>query len=705
MDQPPNLDPLFAPKSVAVVGASPDSTYSSALVDNLIEYGFDGDLSLVNPGREEAWGRPCYDDLADVPGDVDLAVVAVPREHVVDVVRTAGKRGVPVALVISAGFAEADATGRKLEGELGTVADEYGVSVCGPNCIGVADANAGTVLTSTCTRRPNPGSIGLVSQSGALAFTTFYERAADEDVDFAAIASTGNEVDLTLADYVGYMTDRSDVEVICAYVEGTDDPDRFVAAAERAVRQGTPVLAVKVGRSDVAEAATLSHTGSLTGDDDAWEAAFEQSGVERVPDVPDLIGRASAHAAFDPPGSRRVCVVSTSGGLASLLADLADERELELPPLPDAIERRLLDIDDLLTFGEMHNPADIRGYGAEALSRIADVLFDAEPYDAYVFGIGLSAVDERAERVAAALRSIAERAPAPVLFLWTGRKEPVGDSTDTLPYERLRREEPLFYDPARCMDALASLVNAGEATERLADEPARANRRERARVDDGVDVSAGSVLTWTEATALLEQYGVQTVDTRLATSAEAAADLAVDLGWPVAMKVDSRDVPHRTDAEAVRTDVTTRAEARSAYEEIVTNVRAYDADASVEGVLVQEQVGAGVEALIGVTTDDVFGPLLTVAPGGTLVEALEDAAVRLPPVTRSAVEMAIDATALSTLLSGHRARERADRDAFVDLVRRVGDLAVDAPVAELDLNPVIVRTDGVAVVDALVRTE
>lgn len=702
----PDLDPLFAPDSVVVVGASPDATYASRLIDNLLSYGFDGDLHLVNPGREKAWGRPCYDDVRDVPGKPDLAVVSIPREYVIDVVDAAGERGIPAALVISAGFGEADETGAELEAELSAVAEHRGIQVCGPNCIGVADARTGTVLTSTCSRTPEPGGIGLISQSGALAFTTFYERGTDEGTDFAAIASTGNEADLTLADYVDYMADRNDVEVICAYVEGIDDPSEFLAAAERAICGGTPVMAVKIGRSDVAEAATLSHTGSLTGSDDAWDAAFDQVGIERVPDVPDLIGRASAHAAFDPPTSNRICVASTSGGLASLLADLADERGLSLPQLPADTESALLDIEELLTFGELHNPADIRGYGAEALPEVAEILFEADPYDAYVFAIGLSAIDERADRIADDLATIAEAAPAPVMFLWTGRKVPDEPPTEPLPYERLRAEWPLFYDPARCLDAVASLVQAGK-TQKTGDQPTRTELRAAVASVDIPDIPAGKVLTWDEAADLLAAHEIDVAKTRLATTASDAADFAAEIGFPVAMKIDSRDVAHRSDVGAVRPKIHDRDEAAAAYEAIVSTVRGARPDATIEGVLIQEHADtdAGVETLVGISPDEGFGSLVTVAPGGTLVETVDDSAVGVPPLSREDAAGMITNTALGDLLDGVRGGESLDRDALVDLICRIGDLAANAPVAEFDLNPVVVGPDGVTVVDALVRTE
>jgi acetate---CoA ligase (ADP-forming) len=701
------MDALLAPDSIAVVGASPDSWYASNLIENLDAYGYDGEVYYVNPGREEAWGQPCHDSITDVPV-VDLVVVSVPRQYVLGVVEDAGEMGVPSALVITAGFGEADDEGAKLEAELGELAEEYGMAICGPNTIGLANTHDETVVTSTCSRKPGKGSIGLVSQSGALAFTTFYERAADEDIDFAYIVATGNEAALSITDYVEFMADSERVEAICAYIEGVDDPRRFVESAGTAVRDGTPVLATKVGRSAVAEQASLSHTGSVTGDAAAWDAAFERAGVERVPDIPDLLGRSRVHTAFDPPESANVCLASTSGGLASLLADMAAERDLSLPPLDGETEQRLLDMEDLLTFGAMHNPADIRGYGADVLPEIAETLFADDAFDAYVFAVGLPAVGERAEGIADAMLEVREMADDPVLFLWTGRKESDG-SDPPLPYERVRRETPLYYDPGRCLDALSSLVGFGQRAGR---KPSR-SLTDTPRVETPV-LPTERVLTWDEGSRLLESGGIEPAETRLAGSPEEATEYAEAMGGPVVLKVDSQELPHRSDAGAVAVGVAPE-NAAERYEEIVGNARQYmkneRSEATIEGVLVQEQadLDSTTEVLVGVSRDESFGPVLTVAPGGELVELFgPDAGVTLlPPVEPAEVRAAITDTPLGDLLSGYRGRPPGDIASLTELVSRVGDLAVGArepEIEELDLNPVLVGPEGVSIVDILVRT-
>ena len=693
------LDPLFDPSSLAIVGASPNSWYSSRITEHLVDYGYDGELYLVNPNRETAWDRQCHDAVADLPEVVDLVVVVVPREHVVDVVREAGEVGVPAALVITTGFSEADERGAELEAELEATAAEYAISVAGPNCIGLANAQAGTVLTGLCSRKPEPGHIGLASQSGALSFATFFENAADEDTHFSHIVSTGNEVDQSLVDYVEYMAADPDVEVICTYIEGVTEPRRFIEVARETVATGTPVLAVKVGSSDVAQAAAESHTGSLTGNDEVWDAAFGQAGIERVPDVPDLTSRAQAHAAFDPPASNRVCVASTSGGLATLLADLAEDRGLDLPRLADGTEEALLEMDDLLTFGELHNPVDIRAQGAEVLPAVAEELFADDAFDAYVFGIGLSAVDADADMIADNLLAVAEMTDDPVIFLWTGRREPAA-LNDPQPYERVRAEYPLFYEPSKAIDALASLVRFDEARDRLVGRPPFELDGQSA-----AGLPSDATLTWSQATSLLDDYGIDLPATRSATSSEEAARYASRIGTPVVMKVDSPDIAHRNEVGAVRVGVESSAEAQRAYEDIVANVFEYDDEATIEGVLVQEMIEGGVEALVGASQDPNLGPVVTVGSGGTQVEALQDTTHLVAPFGKGDAYGALKRTDLPARFE-HEFGPDASLDSLANLITKVGNLvAKRREVTELDLNPVLVRPERSVCVDAFVKTD
>ncbi len=701
----PALETLLAPEAIAIVGASPDAWYASNLIEHLQTYGYTGSLYYVNPSRERVFGEPCYDSISDVPTVVDLAVISVPREYVVETVREAGAMGVPSALIITAGFSEADDEGTALEAELEAAVEETGITVCGPNTIGFANTHAQTVASAVCSRQPEPGSIGLVSQSGALAFATFFDRGADEDLAFAYVIATGNEVDLSVTDYVEYLADDERVDVICLYVEGIERPRRFVDVATQAIQNGTPVLAVKVGQSAVAKEASLSHTGSIAGDEAAWEAAFKRAGIERVPDIPDLLHRAQAHARLDPADSNNVCIASTSGGLATLLADLAAERGLALPPIEGATEERLLAMEELLTFGSVHNPADIRGYGADVLEEIADILFADDRFDAYVFAVALSAVDEDAADIAAQMRAIQERATDPVVFLWTGRKAPTSDSDEPLPFETVREEAALYYDPATCLDAVASLVKAGQP---VPETPALTDTSDISR--EMPSVPSDTVLTWQEAEALLEAVGIDLVETVHAADAATATAYATERDTEVVLKVDSRAIPHRTDAGAVAVGVSPGA-VESQFEQVIANATAHAPEADIEGVLVQPLIDPAdkTEVLVGVHRDSGFGPVLTVAPGGTAVETVgADASVTLlPPVDAETVAQRLHESTIGARITDDRGQPAGDLDALADLIARVGRLvtADDAPpIAELDLNPVFVGPEGVTVVDALIRT-
>lgn len=705
----PNLDTLFKPQSIAIVGASPEARYSNGL-KKALEYGYEGEVYPVNPNRDEVWGLECYDSITDVPVVVDLVIVVVPREYVVGVVRDAGEMGVGSALVITAGFAEADERGAELETELAAVADEHGISVCGPNCIGISNMIDMTVLKAgSPPRKPTPGSIALVSQSGALAFTTFFERGADEDVGFAYIVSTGNEADLTTTDYLAYLGEQPEVDVICTYIEGVDDPQEFIRVADTVTRNGTPVLSVKIGKTEFAEAATLSHTGSLVGNDDAWEAAFEQTGIERVDDIPELIGRASVHSSYSSPGGNRVCIASTSGGLTSLLADMAAENDIDLPSLTGETEQTLLDMDALLTFGELHNPIDIRGQGADVLPEIAEVVFADDSYDAYVFALGIPAVGDRGEEIADKILETAELTDKPVLFLWTGRKTPI-DEREKQPYERVREQIPLFYDPKRCIESLASLIHYDTWREEHGDRPSRSALEDELVSAETHQVVASDddndrVLSWDESEQLLDAYDIDVVQTDLVTSAEQAEQVFGRYDERVVMKVDSPDIPHRARADSVVTNVSSGAEANEVYKEIMENARSFAPDAEIHGVLMQPQIDSEIELLVGMSRDPQFGPLVTVGAGGTFVEQFDDSTLRVPPFSLEDAIDAVEQLRIHGALGEVSLDARELTESIATVMQNIGALALENPeISEIDLNPLMVTTDGVVVVDTLLRT-
>lgn len=698
------LKALLSPTSIAVVGASPDAQYAAGLIDNLLDFGYDGELFLVNPSRETAWNRPCYDDISDIPAVVDLAVISVPRQYVPGVVRDAAEMGISAALIITAGFGEADEKGLELQTELEAIVNESAIRVCGPNCLGIANTHAEIVLANTCTRKPGKGSIGLVSQSGALAFTTFFEQGADSDVNFSYIVSTGNEADLTTTDYIEYMIDDPTVDVICTYIEGVADPARFMAAVERATREGIPVLTTKIGRSDVVNQATISHTGSVTGNDDAWDAAFAQTGVERVSSIGGLLTKSQAHVLSPTPDIESVCIVSTSGGLGSLLADLAVENGLSVPQMNSRSEQFLLELESLLTFGHVQNPLDIRGYGLTVLEEVGEILMADDSFDAYVFGLGVPAVGEIAEAIVSDILTFAEHASDPVFIVWTGRRTPYDELGQIQPYEHLRKSIPVYYDAEQAISALASLHTFSNSRNRVSTKPSR-NTLQSAHKFEESEQTASGVLSWTEAESLLERYNIPVLETYLATSPTEAIEYSESFNSPVVLKVDSPDIPHRAAVDAVKTNLSSADEISDAFTAIHDNCSTHVPTAEINGILVQPQCTDSIEVLVGISSDETFGHVLTVAPGGSLVEVIDDVSIRIPPVANQDAVDLIQSTAVQSLIDAS-SDPSANRQALATLIEQVGNLAhTETSLRELDLNPVLVADGNAVAIDTLLRME
>lgn len=698
------LDQLFAPDSVAIVGASADSSYTAQLIRNLINQD-EPRVYPVNPNRDRVFDLTCFDSLDDVPEVVDLAVISVPRDYVVDVIEEAGALGVPAALIIAAGFSEADERGRCLTSELEDVINRYNINVAGPQSVGLVNAVEGVALTSLIETVPSPGSLGIISQSGGFAFTAL-ERGVEMNLNPAYAIATGNELDLTLVDYLDYMIDDPNVSAIVTYIEGVDDPRRFMNVAESAVRRGVPVITIKIGQSELTELTTKSHTGSLTGPDAGWTAAFTQTGVQQVADLPELLNRAAVHTAFDTPASNRVCIVTSSGGYMNMLADMATDRGLELPDLNADTERELLDFD-ILAFDELHNPVDVRGYGMEVLPDIADVVFADDSFDSYVFVNESKAIGEQAERIADNFLAAARRASDPVVILWAGCRKPEQPkhSDYPLPYERVQQEVPVFQDAVPCMNALASLVTFDTDRKRLQNRPSRNELSTEQSVAD-IGLPNDRILTWNEAATLLKEHDIHPHETRLTKTPSQAVEAAVNFGFPVVLKVDSTDIPHRGDANAVITGITSPEEVRRGFNTIVENVQTQLPDADINGVLVQPEVNEGIEVLVGTAQDRMFGPLLTVGLGGTLVEVFEERTTRIPPISRQDAEDAMAEIKLNDVLATSTDVTETGIEELTTLMTTVSQLVTTIDgIAELDFNPVVVHDRGISIVDILIRTE
>ncbi len=629
-----------------------------------------------------------------------MVCIVVPYVQVLDVLQESHRKGTGSAIVISAGFAERDADDRRdLQGELGEFARASGMRISGPNCLGLANVKHDIWATSSSRGASGlTGPIGLVCQSGATAFGPFLVRAVENGIGFSYIISTGNEADLDFSDFARYLLDDPDTRVIAGFVEGFKRADKFLEVAKLAAERGKPIVLIKIGRSELGARAARSHTAALTGVDARYDAIFAQYGVIRVQDYDELLEVAHLLAHTPKPKVPGIAVVSHSGGISSLTADMCGQAGLDLPTLGEAARDGINGI--LKGFGWAANPADVTGFAnSESFPQIMEHMVN-DPQN------GDARRGECRERDAQAQQVISQRdrtdkvASVPV-DRKPGRQGWPGTAPGTPGYP--------FYTPDTLARGLRSRLAYHTGRERrVADGFATAPSR-TAQQDAAIAQALGlgrATLSESESKQLLAAWGVGSAREHLATSVEAAVEGAEQLGFPVVLKVDSPDILHKTEAGVVRLNLGDAAQVRTAYAEILAGAKAYAPQAQIIGVSVQEMVGDGVEVIVGVSCDPQLGPVLLFGSGGVMVEVYNDVALRRCPITRREAQAMIAEVKGARLLRGFRGRPVADVEALADTLVRVSYLAMhmEGHLAELDINPLMVLPSGqgVKAVDALV---
>lgn len=693
-----SIDRMLNPRSIAVVGATPRMQYGGrflAAAMGSMERGVN--VYPVNPRYEEVQGLQAYPSVSALPEAPDVVGIVVPYHAVLDTLRESHEKGAKSAIVISAGFAERGVDDRRdLQGELGEFARESGMRVSGPNCLGLANLKD-DIWASASSRGAAglSGPVGLVCQSGASAFGPFLTRAVDEGIGFTYIVSTGNEADLDFCDFARYLLDDDDTKVIAGFIEGFKDGRKFVEVARLAAERGKPIVLIKIGRSELGTRAAGSHTAALTGVDARYDAVFEQYGVIRVQDYDDLLQVSNLMARCQRPPNRGVAVVSHSGGISSLTADMFGQAGLDLPPLSDRARDGINDI--LKGFGWAANPSDVTGF-ANSDDFPAIMSFMADDPNVGSLVVASAGGDPQATQV------IAQRdgSDKPVAFLWTGTR----GAQAGLPMLR-QAGVPVFYVPDKLAAGVRYLNDYHDWRERqlergFAEASELAGDQERA----AASLTGAGALSEFDSKALVAAFGVRTTRDEVAGDADAAVAAAERIGYPVALKVNSADILHKTEAGGIRLGLADADAVRAAFGEITANARAYDANARVDGVVVQEMVSGGVETIVGVSYDDQLGPFLLFGTGGVMVEVYNDVALRRCPITREdALEM-IDSVQGARLLKGFRGAPAADVDALADTLVSVSQMAVqlEGSLGELDINPLMVLPSGqgVKAADALV---
>lgn len=699
-----SLGALLAPKSIAVVGASDDfGRIGGMLIKYLLKFGYRGKIYPVNPKYEEIAGIQCYPNVRNLPEKADTALIAVAAKLVPESLRECAERGIKTAIVYSAGFAETGGEGRRKQEELREIIRQGEMKVCGPNCIGIVNFTEDIAMSFSGfleADRLVSGNVGFVSESGALG-GSIVNRAQDRNIGFSYFISTGNEADLDLTDFMAFLVDDANTQVIMAYVEGIRDIAKFARVAKRALELGKPIVLLKVGETEGGKRVAATHTGSLTGSDAVYSAAFEQYGVIRVEDYDDLIETAMLFSKSKLPKGNRMGILTGTGGGAIILADKIVKHGLSLPPLSQFTQEQLS--QKVESFATVGNPMDLTGQlysQPETFKNVIQLFAQDENIDIVTVAISM-VPGERAKARATYIIDAAKAVDKPFVSWWAAGElsEPAFKLLD-------ESEVTLFKSPERCIKAVKSAVTYSQMREKLL-------VRDKGALPVSIDCRkaetlfgiSGQILTEHETKLLLASYGIPVTREEVATSAAQAADIAGKIGYPVALKVNSRQITHKSEAGGIRLNLASKSAVIKAYSEILANYQKYAPKAKIEGVLVQEMAKGGTEVIIGISRDPDFGLVLMFGLGGILVEILKDVSMRLLPITRRDAEEMVRGIKGYQVLAGARGKPRADIEAIIDLLLKVSNLASDwgDSISELDLNPVVVFEDGqgAKVLDAL----
>jgi acyl-CoA synthetase (NDP forming) len=702
-----DLERFFNPRAIAIIGASQDlNSISGQPLKFLKSHGYQGRLYPVNPRYEEVAGEKCYPALAAVPEVPDLVLILVNAARVADMLRECGVKGVPYVIIFTSGFSEMGGEGVRLQRQLTHIAQDAGIGVIGPNCqgmINVADgvfAGFGSVFNADY----EPGAVSMVSQSGGFGFSVMNLSSKDGGLPFRQMVTTGNEIGVSTLDFINYFIDDPKTRLIVGYIEGLKDAGRLLETGNRALDAGKPVLMWKVGNTEQGQLAARSHTANLGGEMALYRAAFRQSGIIQVEDIQDVADYGRAFACGRLPRGNRLAIITISGGAGILMTDECIARGMQLPKLAPETGEKLRGF--VPAYGSLLNPVDVTAAifnNTELIGLALQAIVDDPNVDCVAM-INASLQGELAAKVAAQIVTGASRTDKPVFICWSARDEVAPEAYAALDAARI----PRYKSPVRCGRALAVLSWYAEAQrkrERRKEEKALALSSAAAR-----QTLAGRAADVAEHVAkrILVDYGIPVTREALAERKDEALAIARSIGYPVALKVQSPDIPHKTEARAVRLDIATDGELAAAYDEVRTNARAYRKDAKIEGVLVQEMARGGVETILGVTNDPLFGPAVMFGLGGIFAEVLKDVSFRLAPVTASVAREMVEELAGYPVLAGARGRPRADLGALVETIVRLSALAVDLKdhIAELDINPLFVFAEGkgVKAADALIRT-
>jgi acyl-CoA synthetase (NDP forming) len=694
-----DLHLLFNPRSIAVIGASDKANSIGArTLENLLDHStYDGEIYLVSATRKELRGRPCYPSVMEVPTVPDVAMVVVPADVALGVLQQCADRGVKFAVVLTSGFSEAGPEGVALEAQMKAIGEKSGMRIYGPNCPGLCNVNSrlGMTFSPSFPHDLKPGPIGIATQGGGLGRNIM--QAMDRGIGVAVWSSSGNEIDLQVADFISYMADAPDIKVIVSLIEGIKDGPRFVAAVQKAARNGKPVVALKVGRSEYGQRAAASHTASITGSAEVNAVAFKQLGVIEVDDIDELVDVAWLLARQMPTGASDIAVYCSSGGAAALTADIIGQNGVGLATFTKKTKQRLAAA--LPHYAAIGNPVDTT----------TAILGDANLVDETLLAVcedpGVALVvlpitidyGVTTERIADSAVRVQGKSPVPILPIWMTDR--IGSSFPTYGNAGMVPSKSI----GKAVKAIRRWIDHGQWLKK----PHRLDWKAWPTLGQPVPEGTALSLTELDAKKWLAKHGVPVPTSVVVTSRDDAIKQAKAIGFPVVAKIASVDIAHKSDVGGVAVGLKDADAVGAAWDRIHASVKRHKPDAKIDGLLIEQMVTDGLaEVLVGVSRDPVFGHVLTFGLGGVYVEVFKDVSRRLLPLQREEAEAMVREVKSFALLDGARGRPKADVAALVDLLMKVSDFvgAHQDAIDEIDLNPVWVGTagQGVKALDAVI---
>jgi acetate---CoA ligase (ADP-forming) len=694
-----SLDALFAPSAVAIIGASSDQRrFGGRPIQYLLDAGFEGGIYPVNPAREEIQGIKAYPAVSAIEGSVDCAILAISAEATLETLQACIAKGVRSAILYGAGFSEMGDEGRALQDRVVAMARDAGIRLLGPNCMGLFNAHARFYATFASALEEGvgkPGSIAVASQSGGYG-GYLLKHLMMRGLGLSQWITTGNEADIDVGEALGWMAARPENEILLGYIEGVKSGEKLIAALETAQALCKPVIMMKVGRTAEGSKAAASHTASLTGEDAVYDALFEKYGVYRPRTTDEMLDVVSALSLNRPLQGDRIGVISISGGVGVQIADFVSDAGMRMGQLPDEAQAALR---ALVPACSPHNPIDMTGLVTtdhDIMEKTLDIVLGAKAFDATLIFLGITGVaPSMAEPLKQAISNAYARHPDQLLSV-----------SITAPAAMVRDYEALGIltteDPSRAVAALGAL-------NRLAKRSPNVVKGKPSSSEKNIALPASGRFNEAEAKALLAQIGIASPREALAKTPDEAAAQASGMGFPVALKLVSADILHKTEVGGVKLNLTTAAQVIDAAHAILSNAKSARPDATIDGLLVSQMVTGGIETILGVHRDPALGHVVTFGLGGVLVELLKDTVCALAPVSLDEARSMIAKIKTAPLLVGYRGGETHDVEALAQAIVEISHFVSwhGDRLRSLEINPLRVMPDsgGVIALDAVIEMD